>query len=274
MGELWRDLVDTLGRRPLLWLPVLVADLLGYLINLGRAGLIQLIVLHQTAQHSALGGGVIHGPMSASAVQSAEVMALLLSWVSYFLRALLYSLALLAIAALIEAYRERRPHPFANVGPTLAQRWSGALDLALRALAVYAVAALLVSWLTPALNKHGYAALLRNAWFAFLITLVVLLVLSAVLPPVALRVLSGSLPDRVLSRAAQQFAFTLAAVAALLAAFVNTNSRQLAQAPAGARYPLEIVGSLVVALPYVLLFAGLSLLARKVRSTAEAPEVS
>ena len=55
----------------------------------------------------------------------------------------------------------------------------------------------------------------------------------------------------------------LAVVASLLAGAVSANSHQLALAPAGARYPLEIVGSLLVALPYVLLFTGLAILARR-----------
>lgn len=264
MGELWQDLVEMLRRRPALWLPVLVADLLGYLLNLGRNGLLRSIVLHQTAQRSALGGEVVHTQLSASAMQSTAIVALLVSWLIYFLRLLLYSGAFIAIAALVHAYMQRSERPVAAIRPALGRSWGGILELALRALAVYAVAALVFSWLSPFLARHGQTALVRSPWFGYGLTLLVLLILSAALPPVALRVLAGRSPDRPLTRIAQQFAFALVIVASLLATFVGTNSRQLAQVPPAARYPLEATGSLVAALPYVLLFVGMSLLARRV----------
>ncbi len=271
MGELWRDLVDLLRTRPLLWIPVLLADLLGYLLNLGRIGLLQAMVLHETAQRSALGGAVVHTPLSASALQSATIVALLLSWVTYFLRLLLYSGALVAIAALVQGYLRRETRPASAIGPSLGSHAGGILDLALRGLATYAVAALLFSWLSNLLQKHGYTAVLQNPWFGVLLGLFVLLVLAALLSPVALRVLAGRTPSRELAGASQQFAAVLAIVVSLLATFVGANTREMAHVASGARYPLEIVGSLVVALPYVLLFTGLSLLARKVaRSEPEA----
>ena len=271
MAELWRDLVEILRRRPLLWLPVLIADLLGYLVSLGRNGLLRALVLHETAQHSVLGGAAVHGPMSASAMESTTIAALLLSWLTYFLRLLLYSGALVTTAALLRAYTERSERPVNEVGPAVGRSWGGILELALRSLAVYAIAALLFSWLSQWLSSHGRTAVLHDAWFNFGLTLAVLLVLAALLPPVAVRVLSGHLPSKKVARQAQQFALVLVAVTALLSNVISANARELAQAPAGARYPLEIVGSLLVALPYVLLFTGLALLARRAgRDAAEA----
>ncbi len=263
MAELWRDLVEMLRKRPALWLPVLVADLLSYGINLGRNSLVHALVLHNSAQQSVLGGTVVHGPMTASALESTTIVALLLSWLTNFARILLYACAFIATAALIQAFRERAAKPAAAVAPALGRHWGGILDLALRALAVYAVAALSMSWLTPSLAKHGHTVLLRSPWFTFSVGLLSLLLLSALLAPVALRVLAGRAPGRLLARSAQQLSFILVTVAAALATFVGANSRELAQAPAGARYPLEIIGSLLVALPYVLLFTGLTLLSQR-----------
>ena len=263
MGELWRDLVEMLRRHPALWLPVLIADLLGYVVNLGRISLLRAIVMHRTAQQSVLGGAVVHSQMSASAMQSTTVIALLLTWLTYLIRILLYAGAFVATAALLRAYVERAEKPLAQIGPALSRQWGGLFEIALRALAIYAVAALFLSWLTASLSKHGQAALLRSGGFEFGLTLLVLLVLSALLPPVALRVLTNRAPGKDLTRSSQQLAFILVTVAALLASFVTINSRELSQIPLGARYPLEIVGSLLVALPYVLLFTGLALLARR-----------
>ncbi len=273
MGELWRDLVDLLRTRPALWLPVLLADLLGYLLNLGRNSLLKAIVWHETSQRSALGGAVIHGPMTASAMQSATIFALLLSWFVYFVRLLLFSGALMATAALVWGYLNREPKPVQTVGPFLATRRGGIFELTLRALAVYAVAALLFSWLSSFLQKHGYIAVLRNPWFGLALGLIVLLALSILLPPVALRVLAGRTPDRKLARDSQQLAASLSVIVTVLSAFVGANSREMARIPPAARYPLEIIGSLVVALPYVLLFTGLALQARKLARSEVDTEV-
>lgn len=264
MAELWRDLVEMLRRHPALWLPVLVADLLGYLVNLGRNGILHAVVMHQTAQQSVLGGAVVHAQMSASALRSTTIVALLLTWSTYFLRLMLYAAAFIATAALIRAYAEREPKAAATVAPALGRQWGGMVELALRSLSIYAIAALLFSWLTPFLAKHGQTALLRSGWFEFGLTLLVLLVLSALLPPVALRVLAGSAPGAPTKQVSQQLSFILVTIAALLASFVTANSREMAAVPVAARYPLEIIGSLLVALPYVLLFTGMALLARRV----------
>jgi hypothetical protein len=80
---------------------------------------------------------------------------------------------------------------------------------------------------------------------------------------VALRVLSGRDPDAATRSISQQFAATLVIVISILAVVVGSNSRQLAQVSPGARYPLEVVGSWFVALPYVLLFTGIALLSRR-----------
>lgn len=269
MGKLWQELVESLRQRPLLWLPVLLADLLGYLLNLGRNGLVHAVMLHQTAQRSALGGQVVHGPLTASALQTTTIAALLISWLVYFLRVLLYSAALFAMAGLLEAYRERRKTPAAEMGPTVAANWGHIFDLALRAIVIYAVAALLASWITSALATHGHVALLRNPFLGLGLGLLVLLALAFFLPPVAIRLLSGTRLDEATRQKGRSLAVVLVFVAALFSNFVGSSSRQLAQAPAAAKIPLEIIGSLVAALPYVLLYTGICLLARHARLQAE-----
>lgn len=264
MGELWRDLVEMLRRKPSLWVPVLVADVLGYLANLGRNGLLRAFILHRTAQQSVLGGQVVHGPVTASVIESTTIFALLLSWFTYFLRILLYTGAFFATAALVRAVADRVRNPSAEVGPSLGRNWGGIFELALRSLTVYAVAALLFSWASPYLSKHGHTELLHNAWFAYFLSVLVPLALAFLLPPVALRILTGRAPDPATRSISQQFAAMLVIVISLLSNAVNSNSRQSGQVAAGARYPLEIVGSLLSALPFVLLFTGIALLARRV----------
>ena len=275
MGELWRDLVELLRRRPLLWLPVLLADLLGYGLNLGRNNVLRAIVMHGTTERSALGGMVTHAPLSSSAMQTVTIFALFLSWFVYFLRILLFSGALVATAALVWGYLDREQRPIRSISPWLATRRGGIFELSLRGLAVYAVAAVLFSWLSSLLSKYGYVAVLHSPWSGLVLGLVVLLVLALTLAPVAVRVLAGTTPNRQESRIAQQMASILAVVAALLAMFVGANSREMAHVPLLARYPLEIIGSLIVALPYGMLFTGLALLARKVaerRPADDSPE--
>lgn len=260
MGELWQELVELLRQRPLLWVPVLVADLLGYLCNLGRVATLRAFVLHQTAQHSVLGGAVMHGQLSASALRSTTVVALLLTWLSYFVRILLYAVALVVTAQLVRRAREHQREAPRDATASAAAHWGGILELSLRALAIYALAALLYSLLTQWLTRHNDTGLLHTAWLGNGALLVVLMVLAVTLPPVAVRVLAGTVPEPRMAALSQQLAISLLLLVAMLGLFVG-NSRQLAQVTPAVRYPLEAVASLVVALPYVLLFVGLSVLA-------------
>ncbi len=259
MSELWRDLSEVLWKRPVLWLPVLVADLLGYLLNVGRGALIRAVVLSRL-QHSVLSGQAV-GAMTPGVAQSTSILALLLTWTANFLRIFLYAAALVVTARLVWAVVSREKD--VSVAAAVRANLGGIFELALRALAIDAVAALLFSLTVSYLRKAGAVAILRNGWFTQGAALLLMVVLAVAVAPVAVRVLAGKAPGTAVSRQAQLLALTLGFVSLLMGTFVATNGAALLHASAGARFGLELVGSLLVALPYAPMFVGLSLLAKR-----------
>ena len=268
MGELWRDVTEMMREHPVLWVPVLVAEFLGYWVKVGTNALVRAEVLSQMQYHSAV-GGAMRQPLSQSAVRNATMVAIPLSWGSNFLRLLLYASALVATAALVRAFAMRERRPGAEVLPALRTRSWGVVELAVRALVVFVVAAALVGALAPYLAAHGHAKMLRSPWFSLGLGFAVLLLVAATIMRPTLRVLARRPPGATPVADGQRMAFVLLAISVALSVFVDSNAGALMRVPLGARVPLEVIGTLVVGLPYAVMFVGLGVLARRVAAESE-----
>ena len=244
-----------------MWLPVLIADLLGFLTSLGRSALLRAVVLHQLQYRSVLGGGPTRTQLSAAAIQQTNILAFAVTWSSYLLRMLLYAAAFVTTAALVRSFAARTEHPLENVGSALRRHAGSIASLSLRALALYAAAAALFGATVNFISRHGHKAILANQWFESGAGILLSAALALVLPPIALRALGDKSPSRSLKQHAQLFAFLLGLVALALAYFVNANIRTVRGGASLSRFLLEWSGSAIVALPYAVLFTGLGLLA-------------
>ena len=271
MEELWRQATEMMSQRPVLWLPVLVADLLGFLLNLGATAMVRAAVLSRLQYHSALGGGTMRAPMSAATLQHAQTLALVITWSSNFLRLLLYAAAFITTAALVRGFRSRVDKPVREILPALKQHATGIVSLALQAFTLYAFAAYLFSSLGRALIAHGHKGVLASGWVEIGAGFLLIAVLAAVLTPAAIRIFARHRPSSVDQRNGQLFALGLAAVALVLGRFVESNLRSVRIVFEPARYALGLTGSLIVALPYAVLFAGLGVLAWKTAREAPVP---
>ena len=261
MEEFLRQASEIMSQHPVLWLPVLVADLFGFLISLGTNALVRATVLSRFQYQSALGGGPMRAPMSASAMRHATTLALAITWSSNFLRLLLYAAAFIVTAALVRGFRGRADKPASEVGPALGQNVTGIVSLAFRALALYAAAALLLNGIGRWLIAHGHKAVLARGWVETGAGVLLVAALSLLLAPAAVTVMARHRPTLSMQRRAQVFALVLALVALTLGRFVEGNLRSARIASLPARYALGLTGSWIVALPYAVLFAGLSLIA-------------
>lgn len=271
MGELWRSVSEMMWKRPSLWVPVLVADLLGFFVNFGRLALLRAVV-EKAEYHSALGGAPVRNQLTASAVHSATTTAIVVDWTSYLLRLLLYTAALMATAALVRSFKERLKKPWAEVPGALKTHVGGIFSLGLRALAIYGAAAVLFAWLGSSLVKHGHRAWLASGWIEIGVTLVLMIALALLLGPVAIQVLAKRYAPAALKQRAQWFALSLGFVALVLGIYVSGNIRTIRMEPSVGRTLLELSGSWIVALPYAVLFVGLAMLASEVPAEAEAAE--
>ena len=270
MEELWRETSELMWQRPVLLLPVLAADLLGFLVNLGGGLLFRSVVLSDLQYHSALGGAPVRGQLSAAASQHATLLFLLITWPINFVRLALYATALIATAALVRAFLTRSRAPVTEMGAALQRHAGGVFSLALRAFAVYACAAAALDFGTKSLLAHGHKAVLTSGWLDTGAGVLVFAVLAWLVAPTAVQVLAQRYPSPALERRAQLFVLALGLVSLALGRFVATNLRSVHIASPAARYPLELTGSWIAALPYAVLFVALARIAVQVTAEADA----
>ena len=271
MEEFWRETSELLLQRPILWLPVLLADLLGFLVTLGSGALLRSVVLAPLQYRSALGGAPMRAPISAAAMQHATLMAGLITWPSNFLRLLLYAAALIVTASLVGSFAKRRAQKPVEIGAALQRSFPGILSLTLRSFAIYAAAALLLDWVGKWLLAHGHKTAFANPWVEIGAGVLVVAALAWFIAPAAIQVLTERASTPLRKREAQIFAFGLGIVSLALGRFVATNVHAVRITSPLALYALELTGSWIAALPYVVLFVLLSRIAFKAAAEAEHP---
>lgn len=269
MDELWRKTSELLWARPLLWLPVLVADLLAFSASIGSNALVHTVVWNKLQYHSALGGGPIRGQLDPAAVQHASLLAGLVTLPFDFLRLLLYAIAFIVTAALVLSFARRDEKPTHMILPVLRRHLTAVFALSLRALAIYGGMALVAGWVSQTLLAHGHKTWLATGWFQFGIGAVRVALLAFLLAPVAVGVVGGRLPTGVLRTAAQSFAFALGLVSLVLGIFVSANVRVVHFASTFTRYLLELTGSWIVALPFAVFFVAATFVGLRVSGEME-----
>lgn len=268
MEELWRKLSELMMQRPLLWLPVVVADLLAFLVGLGGKAWLRHILVSRLETRSVMGGPAVMAPVSASAMQSAVQAVAPIEWGTSLLRLLLYTLAFLATVALVRAFRARSQKPADEMAIVMRRQFGAVLPVAGTALLVYLVTSFAAKFLSSYLIRHGHRAVLQSGayiggWFGLAMGAVTLALLALLVAPAAVQALANRALDATHRQQAQILALSLGVVALVLGRFVEANLRELRTASPAAEALLGVTGSWIAALPYAVLFAGLGLLAIK-----------
>ncbi|MES2391810.1 MAG: hypothetical protein V4555_09220 [Acidobacteriota bacterium] len=265
MGEFLKKASDLFWRKPVLWLPVIIADLLGTAINQGQGAIVRAMVMRRTEVHSALGGAVQHvrltPEIAAQAVQAATPMV----WVSYFLRISLYVIALVVTVAMVQQLLDRM-----QASPTpqevLRTRKAGMLSLAVRILALDAVGSVAIEWTGRWLLMHGHKTVATSPWYHLgtSATLTVLLALFA--GAAALRMLVGApVSDEGANRAVVMPA--MLGVGSLALGFLIGSSIPMGHTPSpAAQIALGTTASLITAVPFILMFIAFGVLANEERN--------
>ena len=268
MEELWRKVSELMMQRPLLWLPVLVADLLAFLVGLGGKVWLQHILIRRLETRSVMGGPAVMAPVSPSAVQSAVQAVAPIEWGTNLLRLLLYTLAFLATVALVRAFRARSQKPADEMASVLRRQFTDVLPVAGTALLIYLVTSFAAKFLSAYLIRHGHRAVLQSGsyiggWFGLAVGAVTIVFLALLVAPAAVQALAHRALDVTHRQQAQILALSLGMVALVLGRFVEANLRELRTASPVAQALLGLTGSWIAALPYAVLFAGLGFLAIK-----------
>lgn len=260
MGEFWRKASDLFWGKPLLWLPVLVADLLGSGIDAGQKAIVRAVVLSKMEYHSALGGTVQHVPLTAAAVQQATQIAIPLQWTSNFLRILLYAVALVLTCGMVRELLSRSQEMW-KPAAALEGRWGGILGVTLRVLALTVLFTVLYGWAGRWLLAHGYKGVVASPWYHLGCAVLLMLLLAWAVAVTALQMVSNGSISEAGGRQATIMAFLLGLASLALSFFVEQSAPALAHMPDGRRIPLQMLASLLTAVPYILMFLGFGVLA-------------
>lgn len=267
MGRYWREASDLFFRRPVLWVPVVVADVLGSLLNAGQQSLGKMLAMAQLQYHSVLGGTVRQGGFTMEQARHVFVQLTALAWTSYFVRTLLYAAAFVLTAALLWA-GDRRGR-WSQAFRSLQERGTGVTGIALRALAVFAVVSITNNYLMRVLSEQR-SPLVRNIWFHLLLSAIAVGLQVMVLTGPALRVLLGPVPvGEHAKRSARLMALLLGFASIGLAYFAGKSAMAIGSTTQERKLFLEILGSLLTAIPYILLFVGFGVIAAVERNEAD-----
>lgn len=268
MEELWRKVSELMMQRPLLWLPVLVADLLAFLVGLGGKAWLQHILMNRLATRSVMGGPAVMAPVSPSAVQNAVQAVAPIEWGTSLVRLLLYTLAFLATVALVRAFRARSQRPGDEIGSVIRRQFTDVLPVAGTALLIYLIVSFAARFLSAFLIRHGHRAMLQSGaaiggWFGLIVGALTIVLLALLVAPAAVQALARRALDPTHRQQAQTLALSLGLVAMILGRFVEANLLALRGASPLTQALLGMTGSWIAALPYALVFAGLGILAIK-----------
>ena len=266
MREIWRTTSDLFWQHPVLWLPVLAADLVGFLLLTIRSRLLNWLAAQIMTHHSVLSDpGAGHGMSRSMAISAGGVLFV----ITYFGLTLAYVLALLLTAARTERLlrHDAKAHS-PTAGPA---RWTMGGILRLSGLVFGSMLALEVLFLSPmsyALPLFHRSAWMHAKWLGWSTTLVAAALVAWMVAPAAIRFVAR--PSLSSPSDAGFAAGRALAVLAMAASLTVTGCWEVVgQSVFGGpilRWAFVFVGSEIGALPYVALFIAFGVIVHRGQS--------
>jgi hypothetical protein len=295
MRNLWSTTTSLLRRHPLLWLPVIAADVasfwLSWLERLLHRQLIEQIVIWLSKSHSVLGETPDYNTLTPAVANKAAALTAPLVWTTRYLGICLYTAALIATAAIVYSLSETGAATLRQGLLSIQTSRRRILIFSLKFFFLNAVVGILGSWLL------SWSMQLQSAWekntsasSAFQIAveksnlpvllpaLLLAVAIATIMAPIAVRLLQPPgvplFPQQ--AKSARRTSLIVVAIAAALQVLIQQVEPSLFQRLGTATATLLTVGfavSLITAIPFVLLYVALALIAKPVRSApATTPE--
>jgi hypothetical protein len=277
MRELWRKTTVLFWENPILWLPVVCADLLAFCFTrLQQLLTLQLINLFLLS-HSALTGQATPPVDQHAAITKAAIIFGPFVWGTYFLNTCLYAAAFVVTATLVRTLEQHLRPDLPPVLGSLRSRIQRVLVFSFKLLALYALAGLLLIQATTLAQKWKLPATYLIPCF---------LVLAAVSFAYCMAPSGISLLRDAQSRSVtpeyitwgRSFSILMVLASFAIGYFVPMVERSLFASPllsrGIARLIIEAIASSVAAFPYVLLFISLALIATNDTGEAERAHAS
>jgi hypothetical protein len=270
MKELWNRTTDLFWQHPILWLPVLSADLLGFCLTQLQRLLTHEIVLSLVERHSVLSNTPDLATNQSAALLKAALLTAPFLWGTYFLNVGLYTAAFLITAKLVSNLLQHTPPDLRSAVTFEVSHPHRIFGFALKVLALFALAAIALTGVSYLVGRAHQAKILATPLFAFGSVLVVSACIAYYIVPSAIALMRG-LPSRLVTAEAV-WPWRMIAIRAVSSSTVSAFCAQIAeQSLVGTlsfthgltRQAIEAIASIIAAFPYVPLFIALSLAATR-----------
>ena len=262
MRDLFRRVSFLFWQYPILWLPVLAADLLKFLlVQLDRTG--GRAIANHFAYHSALSGAP--EPLSPYSESIPKIVLLtgLLNWSVYFVSIGLYSLALVGTVALIRKKIEASGESFWVLFSGFQATPGRLAALSAKVLGLYVIAAIpFMLLIVPFGNRKS----IFPVEYSYFIGVLMSMVAAYVAAPIAIRWLQwpkSISTSKELKRNVQAFAALMLLASGLMAIGAERVSGSLIFRSTSyiAVLGIRSISSMVEAVPFIPLFIAISLVA-------------
>ena len=267
MRQLWRNAANLLWQHPILWLPLLFADLLAFCLGKVQTLLAHAIAVRSLQEHSVLG----NTPYINIHRDTSQVWEQLLTSSSglliQFLSVCFYTAAFLITASLVRLFLQ-------NLSPNL---WSAVKSANLRLPAIFSfslklfvlsfVIALFIT--TPLLFFRSHlGSIVATPYFAYGLTLLISLCVAWIITPAAITLLRSPNFKPITSKTIMQgiSSSILTVTASTTLAFLAQIAQRSLLSNSAHIQPIAIqaihaIASLLTSVPYIFLFIILALLA-------------
>jgi len=274
--QIWRETAALFWQYPVLWLPVLGADLLSFVLNrLGKSAA-RRVIYHLLMGPASVFGDTrsLPGPSSGVPFGKAAALGGIFEWSAHFTQVLLYTTAFLITAVLVQ--KISRAEPFQSSIQIVRLRWRAILGLSLRLLGLLAILAIsLATMLSVVAQSRKFVSLIPSETMYAIGVAAFCAIAYSVAPTAMRRIRTSDLrPLTVESKQNSRIFAVLAVVASSLLGYcMSYVERSFAAEPlfnsALAATALDAIVSLAGAVPYITLFIALTIIVNHDGATAD-----
>jgi hypothetical protein len=264
MRELWHKTTALFWENPVLWLPVVCADLLAFCFTQLQKLLTWQLINSFLLSHSALTGQAIQPVDRHAVIVKAAILGGSFVWGTYFLNTCLYTAAFVVTATLVRTLEQHLRPDLPLVLGSLRSRSRRMLVVSIKLLALYALAGLLLIQATTLAQKWALPATYLIPCFLVLATVS----FAYCMAPSGISLLRNAQSRSVTHEYitwGRSFSILMVLASFAIGYFAPMVERSLFASPLLARgFPrlmIEAIASSVAAFPYVLLFISLALIA-------------
>ncbi|HEX4022033.1 MAG TPA: hypothetical protein VHX63_12885 [Acidobacteriaceae bacterium] len=271
MQELWRKTITLFWSEPILWLPVLCADIAAFcLTRLQKFFTRQIVLWFLQNHHSVLSNSPASSNNIAVFIMKAALLAGPFVWGTYFLCICLYTAAFVVTASLVHQFLQRQQSDLSFALTSLRSCFRSISFFSLKLLGLYAIAAVFLVSATSLIQSVHPAKFLTEQPVIFSSFFLISVWIAYNMTPAGIRLLRNPQSPSITAqsiKSGRTFAILIVLASTTIGYFAQVSEMSFSSTSLFSRgiglLTMEGVASLIVAFPYVLLFIALALTATR-----------